>query len=50
MPYVYGYITQAEVFLNHVNPNVGGTGEEVRHRKYKKLKLGGCQVYDRSAD
>jgi hypothetical protein len=24
--------------------------EKPRHRKYKRLKLGGGQVYDRSAD
>jgi hypothetical protein len=41
----------AEVILNHVNSNVLGTGQgEARHRKYKRLKLGGGQVYDRSAD
>jgi hypothetical protein len=44
-------MTQAEVTLNHVNPNVRDIGqEEARHRKYKGLKLGGGQVYDRSAD
>jgi hypothetical protein len=43
--------TQAEVILNHVNANVCGTGqEEARHRKNEKLKLGGSQAYDRSAD
>jgi hypothetical protein len=54
-PYVYGYITklcrtQAEVILNHVNRNVQGIGEEAMHRKYKRLKLGGGQAYDQSAD
>jgi hypothetical protein len=53
---VYDYITklcrrQAEVFLNHENPNVRVIGEgEARHRKPKRLKLGGGQVYDRSSD
>jgi hypothetical protein len=53
---VYNYITklcrtQAEVILNHQNPIVCGTGhEEAIHRKYKRLKLGGGQAYDCSAD
>jgi hypothetical protein len=52
--YVYDYITklcrrQAEVILNHENPNVRAIGQgEPRHRKYKRLKLGGGQAYDRS--
>jgi hypothetical protein len=52
---VYDYITklcrrQAEVILNHENPTVRATGQgEARHRKYKKLKLGGGQAYDRSS-
>jgi hypothetical protein len=56
IPSVYDYITklcrtQAKVFLNHVNPNVCGTGQgETSHRKYKRLKLGGGQAYDRSAN
>jgi hypothetical protein len=55
-PYLYDYITklsrmQAVVTLNHVNPNIRGTGlREARRRKYKRLKLGGGQAYDRSAD
>jgi hypothetical protein len=54
IPYVYDYITkicrrQAEVILNHENPNVRAIGQgEARHRKHKRLKLGGGQVYDRS--
>jgi hypothetical protein len=41
---------QAEVILNHENPNVRAIGqEEPRHRKYKGLKLGGGQAYDRSS-
>jgi hypothetical protein len=56
IPYVYDYITklrrtQAEVILKHANPNVRGTGQgEARHRKYRRLKLGGDPAYDRSAD
>jgi hypothetical protein len=47
IPYVYDYITklsrtQAEVIINHINPNVCGTGQgEARDQKYKRLKLGG---------
>jgi hypothetical protein len=54
--YVYDYMTklcrtQAEVILNRVNPNVRGIGQgESRQRKYKRLKHGGGQAYDRSAD
>jgi hypothetical protein len=56
IPYVYDYMTklcmtQAEVVLNSVNPNVRGIGQrEARHRKYKRRKLGGGQAYDSSAD
>jgi hypothetical protein len=56
IPYVYDYITQlcrtqAEVILNHVNPIIPGIGHgKAMHRKYKRLKLGGGQAYDRSAD
>jgi hypothetical protein len=55
IPYVYNYMTklcrrQAEVILNHENPNVRAIGQgEARHRKHKRLKLGGGQVYDRSS-
>jgi hypothetical protein len=51
MPYVYDYITkswrqQAEVVQNHENENVRFIGQgEARHRKYKRLKLGGGHVY-----
>jgi hypothetical protein len=53
--FVYNYITklrrqQAEVTQNHDNKNVRNTGQgEVNHRKYKSLKLGGGQAYDRSS-
>jgi hypothetical protein len=56
IPYVYDYIgklcrTQAEVILNHANPNVCGIRqEEAMHRKYKRLKRGCGQAYDCSAD
>jgi hypothetical protein len=55
IPYVYHYITkscrqQAEVIQNHENENVRYIGQsEARHRKYKRLKLGGGHVYDRSS-
>jgi hypothetical protein len=54
LPYVYDYITkscrqQAEVIQNHENEHVRGIGQgEARHRKYKRLTLGGGQAYDRS--
>jgi hypothetical protein len=51
---VYDYITnlcnqEAEVIQNHENANVRNTGqgEEAVQRKYKRLKLGGGQAYDR---
>jgi hypothetical protein len=56
LPYFYDYITklcrqQAEVILNHDNENVRNIGQgKARHRKYKRLKLGGGQAYDRSSD
>jgi hypothetical protein len=56
IPYVYDYITklcrqQAEVIENHDNENVLSIGQvEVRNRKYKRLKLGGGQAYDRSSN
>jgi hypothetical protein len=55
-PDMYDYITKlcrtpADVILNHANPNVRGIGQgEARRRKYKRLKLGGGQAYDRSSD
>jgi hypothetical protein len=53
--YTYDYITklctqQAEVIQNHENENVHNIGQgEARHRKHKRLKLGGGQAYDRSS-
>jgi hypothetical protein len=55
IPCVYDYITilcrkQAEVIQNHDNENVRNIGQgEARHRKYKRLQLGGGHVYDRSS-
>jgi hypothetical protein len=52
IPYIYDYITklyrrQARVIQNHKNANVHHIGQgEARHRKRKKLKLGGSQEYD----
>jgi hypothetical protein len=56
IPYVYDYITksyrqQAKVIPNHENETVRFIGQgEARHRKYKRLKLGGGHVYDYSSD
>jgi hypothetical protein len=56
LPYVYDYMItlcrqQAEVILNDDNENVRNIRQgEARHRKYKRLKLGGGQAYDRSSD
>jgi hypothetical protein len=56
IPYVYDFITklcrqQAEFIQNHHNPNVRVIGQgKAQHRKYKSLKLGGGQAYDRSSD
>jgi hypothetical protein len=42
---------QAEIIQNHENNHVRGIAQgEARHRKYKRLKLGGGQEYDRSSD
>jgi hypothetical protein len=55
IPYVYDYITnscrqQAELIQNHENENVRYIGQgEAPHRKYKRLKLGGCDVCDCSS-
>jgi hypothetical protein len=56
LPHVYDYVIklcrkQTEVIQNHENEYVRGIGQgEGRHRKYKRLKLGGGQAYDRSSD
>jgi hypothetical protein len=55
IPYIYDYITklcrqQVEVIQNHDYENVRTIGQgEARHRKYKRLKLGGVQAYARSS-
>jgi hypothetical protein len=55
IPYVYDFITklcrqQTEVILNRDNKNVRNIGRgEARHRKYKRIKLGGGQAYERSS-
>jgi hypothetical protein len=55
IPYVYDLITklcrqQAEIIQNHDNENVRYIGQgEARHRKYKRIKLGGGHVHDRSS-
>jgi hypothetical protein len=52
----FEYITklcrqQAEVIQSHDSEGVRTIGQgEARHRKYKRLKLGGGQAYDRSSD
>jgi hypothetical protein len=56
LPYVYDYIRilcrqQVEAIQNHENANVRNIGHgEARHKKYKRLKLGGSRAYDRSSD
>jgi hypothetical protein len=56
LPYVCDYMIklcrqQAKVILNHDNESVRNIGQgEARHRKYKRLKLGGGQAYDRSSE
>jgi hypothetical protein len=55
IPYVYDYLsklwTQAEAILNLANPNVRGIGQgEAMRWKYKRLKIGGGQTDDSSAD
>jgi hypothetical protein len=53
---VYDFITklyrqQAEVTENYHNPNICSIGQgEAQHKKYKRLKLGGGEVYGRSSD
>jgi hypothetical protein len=54
--YVYDYIAklcrqQAKVIQHHENIHVRNIRQgEARHRKYKRLKLGGGQAYDPSSD
>jgi hypothetical protein len=45
------FVWEAEVILNQGNENIRNIGHgEVSHRKYKRLKLGGGQAYDRLSD
>jgi hypothetical protein len=54
IPYVYDYMAklsrqQADIIQIHENANVRNIGQgEARHRKYKRLQIGGGQAYDRS--
>jgi hypothetical protein len=56
IPYIYDFITklckqQAQVIRRHENIHIRNIGQgEARHRKYKKLKHGGGQAYDRLSD
>jgi hypothetical protein len=56
LPYVYDYRTklcrqQAEVMQNRENEHVHRVGQgEARHRRYKRLKLGGGRDYDCSSE
>jgi hypothetical protein len=44
-------IQWAVISLITVNPNVRNIEQgKAQHRKYKRLKLGGGQAYDRSSD
>jgi hypothetical protein len=53
--YVYDYITKlcrrrAEIIKNLENENVCNIGQDkTPHRKHKRLKLGGGNLYDRSS-
>jgi hypothetical protein len=53
IPYVYDYVTKlcrtrAEVILNYLNPKLRDIGkEEAIYKKYRRLKLGGGQAFDR---
>ena len=54
IPYVYDFTTklcrrQAAVIQPHDNINIRNIGQgEAQHRKYKRLRLGDGQAYDRS--
>jgi hypothetical protein len=56
IPYMYNYITklcrqQAKVIQDYKKANACNNEHgEARHRKYKKLKVGGGQAYDHSSD
>jgi hypothetical protein len=55
IPYLYEFVTKlcrlqaAEVIQNHENVNFCNIGQgEAKQRKYRRLKLGVGQAYDRS--
>jgi hypothetical protein len=56
LPYVWDYITklcrqQAEAIQNHDKEHANSIGQgEARHRKYKRLTVGGGQAYNHSSD
>jgi hypothetical protein len=55
LSYVYESIAkfcrQQADFVNHASEHFRSIGQgEAKHRKYKMLKLGGGQAYDRSSD
>jgi hypothetical protein len=56
IPYVYNYVTklfrqEAQGIQHHENTHVRYIEQgEAQHRKFKRLKLGGGQAYDRSSD
>jgi hypothetical protein len=56
IPYVYDFKAklckqQAKVIKHHENIHVSNIRQgEARHRKYKRLKLGDSQAYDRLSD
>jgi hypothetical protein len=44
-------VYKVKVIQNHENANVCNIGQgELRHRKYRRLILGGGQAYNRSSD
>jgi hypothetical protein len=48
---LWAVVQAISLAVNHENANVRNIGQgEARHRKYKRLKLGGGQAYDRSSD
>jgi hypothetical protein len=53
-PYLYNedqLPLPVKVIQNHDNENVRNIGQgKARHRKYKRLKIGGSQAYDCSSD
>jgi hypothetical protein len=56
VPRTYDYVTtlrrkEANVIHNQQNANVCDIGKgEAPHKKYKRLKFGGCQACNRSSE